>query len=141
MAVDLTKYVKALEVLTKDPRILQVGATAMVDEMKRATARYIGSDLRLSGFRGAAVEFATENKAGQAVVQIKGGTYAIADSGRHSSGRIRSRRARALRTPWGPKSSVRGSTWAGFGITDKHVPDAYDAGAKAIIAELESEAF
>lgn len=137
MAVNLTRYLKELEDQIEDPRLLKVAAEAMAESMRKATARYIGGDLRMSNFRGDAPTFKTETKTGAATVEIGGGTYALADTGRRQAKRAYPRRRRALSTPWGPRASVRGSTWGGFHITERHAPDALDDGIRAIVFELD----
>jgi hypothetical protein len=137
VAVDLSHYVEDIARAVRDPRILRVAAEAMSGEMKRATARYIGADLKMSNFRGGPAEFITETKNGEATLIMRGGTYALADTGRRQKKRAFARRGSALNTPWGPKSSVAGSRWSGFGITENHGPDALDMGIRAVVAEVE----
>lgn len=137
VAVNLTKYLKELEERIEDPALLKAGAEAMAESMKKATARYIGADLRMSNFRGGPPTFKTENAKGQATLEIGGGTYALADTGRRQAKRAYARRGSALDTPWGPRASVRGSTWGGFHITERHAPEALDDGIRAIIYELD----
>ena len=141
MPVDLSRYVKELGEVVKDRGVLEAAAEAMAEEMKTATARYIGGDLRMSNFRGAAVEFRTETRSGEVTVEIAGGTYGLADKGRRQARRAWARRGSALATPWGPRASVRGSTTTGFNITDKHSDDAFDAGIRAVVAELDRMTF
>ena len=136
MAVNLSKYVKELEQKIEDPKLLKAGAEAMAESMRKATARYIGGDLRMHNFRGGPPTFKTENAKGLATLEIGGGTYALADKGRRQAKRAFAR-GRALDTPWGPKASVKGSTWGGFNITERHSAEALDDGIRAIIFELD----
>lgn len=136
MAVNLSKYVEELAERIEDPALLKAGAEAMAESMKRATARYLGSDLRMHNFRGPAPTFKTENAKGEATLEIGGGTYALADGGRRQAKRAYAR-GRALSTPWGPRASVKGSTWGGFHITERHAPEALDDGIRAITFELD----
>lgn len=137
VAVNLSKYVTELAERIEDPALLKAGAEAMAESMKRATARYLGSDLRMHNFRGDAPTFKTETKTGAATVEIGGGTYALADGGRRQAKRAYPRRGRALSTPWGPRASAKGSTWGGFHITERHAPEALDDGIRAIIFALD----
>jgi hypothetical protein len=147
--VNLSRYVAELRKEIEDPALLQFGADAMAETMQRATARFIGGDLRMSNFPGAAPTFKTTTKGGAATLEIGGGTYALADRGRrqatparagHRRGKARGGgRRRALRTPWGPRASVQGSTWSGFHITDRYADIALDDGKRAIIAALDKE--
>lgn len=137
VAVNLSKYVEELAERIEDPALLKAGAEAMAESMKHATARYLGSDLRMHNFRGDAPTFKTETKTGAATVEIGGGTYALADKGRRQAKRAYPRRGRALDTPWGPRASVKGSTWDGFNITERHAPEALDDGIRAIVFELD----
>lgn len=141
MAVHLARVVTELEAVLKSPRVLVAAADALEDTMRTVTARAIGGDLRLSGFRGAPVEFTASFTAGAGEVSLplKGGTYALADAGRRrAKRRIRSkrrkrrgRRAPALRTPAGPRRSVRGSRWRGFRLTETGGPLALNRAVKA----------
>jgi hypothetical protein len=110
----------------------------MADSMRRSTATAIGSDLRLSGFRGGAASFEPKGTSGQAEVTISGAAYTLADKGRR---RARARilaKSEALRTPWGPRRSVRGSTSRGKNITGRAAPKAMEAGKRAIVDAIRS---
>lgn len=116
---------------------------AMDKAMRDATASYIGADLRMSGFKGGPAQFKGEAKSGSATLTMSGGTYALADKGRRRKrkrlwpkpGRRRGRRS-ALDTPGGWRRWSTGSTWPGFNITERHGPDALDAGIEAARAEI-----
>lgn len=147
MALHLTVILDDLVDRVTDPRVQKAIAEALEDTMKDGTARFIGADLRLSGFKGAPVEFAADFTAGTGIVTLplRGGTYALADKGRRRAKRvIRSRRRRrsrkhrrpALSTPWGPRRSVRGSTWTGFHLTDTLGPLAVAKATEAAVAEV-----
>jgi hypothetical protein len=104
----------------------------MAKAMRAATARAIGGDLRMSGSDAGAARIEPSTSAGEASVEMSGATYALADKGRRRSRPARARRGHALATPWGPRVSVRGSTWAGFDITDRTARKAITAGVKAL---------
>jgi len=117
---------------------MQAAGEAMRDAMREATARYIGADLRMSGFRGAAVDFDLDVSDTAATLTLSGGTYALADKGRRrASKRLyaqpyrKSGRRAALATPRGYRRSARGSRTAGFNITDRHGQDSLDEGVEA----------
>src|SRR5262245_61623018 len=97
----------------------RAAAEAMNEVMRKATADRIGGDLRMSNFRGPPVDFVMTVKPTEARLRLGGATYALADRGRHSRRRrFRPRQKDGLfNTPWGPRRSIKASTWDGFGIT------------------------
>lgn len=128
-------------------RAADAAAKALEDVMRQGTARAIGADLRLSGFRGGPPTFKPERSKGHAALTIGGGTYALADAGRAAGGdrRIRSKRRRlsgtkrrpALRTPHGPRRSIKsGKGWTGFAITETWSPKALDEATEAARAVI-----
>lgn len=140
MAVNLSRYVDELRADITDPALLKIGAEAMADEMRKSLALYIGGDLRMSRFPGAPPTFTTSSSKGEATLELGGGTYALADKGRRQAKRARARRGSALRTPWGPRRSVRGSRWPGFSVTERHAAGALEAGVDAITAAVSKAA-
>jgi hypothetical protein len=100
-------------------------ATALAD----VASLYMGGDLTL----GRAGEATIEGSGDTGVAHVAtGGTYRLADAGRHRSVRAEARWYSALNTPWGPRANVSGSTWAGFGITERARDDVLAAGRDAI---------
>jgi hypothetical protein len=92
-----------------------------------------------------AITFAAGYTGGTGIVKLplSGGTYALADLGRRkarktlrSKGRKRKGKRRTpLMTPWGLRTSVKGSTWEGFHLTDRLSPKALDAAQEAALDE------
>lgn len=122
LADELTKRVQSSETTA-------AAATAMAAALTDVAAGYLGGDLAMSGLgQRAVIEPASQG--GSAVVRTAG-AYALADGGRRAVRPARARRHSALNTPWGPRDSVDGSTWAGFGITDRARTDVLDAGKQA----------
>jgi hypothetical protein len=104
-------------------------ATAMADTLRDVAAGYLGGDLAMSG-TGRAVTITARASEGQATIEM-GGAWGLADGGRHRAVRAVARRRSAIRTPWGPRAAVRGSTWAGFDLTDRAKTDVFEAGKTA----------
>jgi hypothetical protein len=135
---------EAVEAVTS-PKVQQAAAEAMEKAMSEGTRTIIGGgDLRLSGWRGAPMSFDADYTAGSGVVRLplKGGTYALADEGRKRArkkirpkGRKRrGQRRPTLATPYGPRVSVKGSTWSGFHLTDRLAPKVLDEAEEAAVA-------
>ena len=61
---------------------------------------------------------------------MSGGAYTLADKGRRRAVPAKAE-GRPLRTPWGPRMSVRGSTTAGHNITATAGPKALDEGRRS----------
>lgn len=137
----LTRHVEVIGRAITSDAVARAACDAMNESMLHATARYLGADLTLRGFRGAPVAFRQEATHSRARLVLAGGTYALADKGRHrGAGRIRSKqrkrkgeRAEPIRTPWGPRVSAKRSKWRGFDITDRHGSEALKAGTDAVI--------
>lgn len=142
--MDLVRTIELLGREVEGARPAIAAADAMHDAMLDATQRYLGPDLRMSGFKGGPVVFKVEAKAKRATVTLSGGTYALADKGRrHAKRKLyakpvrrKGQRRSALSTPRGYKRSAKGSTWRGFRITERHATDALDAGVVAAIDEI-----
>ena len=138
--MDLVRTIELLGQEVEGTRPAIAAADAMHETMHDATARYLGPDLRMSGFQGGAVAFKVKAAPKRATLTLSGGTYALADKGRRRAKaklwakprRRRGRRA-ALDTPRGWRRSARGSRWRGFRITERHAVDALDAGVVAAI--------
>ena len=115
----------------------KAAGAAMLEAHTKATARYIGADLRMHNFRGGPVDFEARVTRARAEVTLSGGTYALADKGRRQARRSRARgrmangRRNVVRTPYGPRVSAKGSTTAGFHITERHGGESVDAGIEA----------
>lgn len=120
----------------------RAAARAMADELRDVTERYLGGDLTMSGAKPrASARIEPQSSKGSASVET-GGAYGLADLGRRRAvpargKRKRGKRGRALRTPWGPRVSVDGSTWAGFDITERAARDVFKAGTDAVTEALE----
>ena len=105
----------------------------MTDVLRSGAARHLGGDLTMSGV-AVAVTIEPTSRSGEAAVAV-GGAYGLADGGRRRSPR-RIRGRPALRTPWGPRASVRGSTSPGFAITTSYADDAFAAGRVAALDQV-----
>jgi hypothetical protein len=135
----LTRHIDNVVANIRSKQPADAAAAAMASTMRTATIRYIGVDLKMSGFPGAPVTFPTKlTTAERAVLELGGSTYALANEGRKT---VRPRiyaepfvevgRRPALATPKGYRRSVKGSTWPGFRITERHGSEALAAGVKA----------
>lgn len=139
MTVTLAAVVTDLEDALDSPRPAEAAAKALEDTMRTGTARMIGADLRLSGFKGPPVKLEGEHKIGLAWITLGGPTYALADGGRQTARRSitpkrKSRRKGhrpALMTPAGPRYRVKGSRTRPLRITDQYAPKALDAAVEA----------
>lgn len=105
-------------------------AEAMASTLSDVAAQYMGGDLALSGTKRGAAVITPDERGGAAIVRT-GGVYGLADGGRRVVRPALAPRRSALTTPWGPRASVSGSTWAGFGITDRARGDVFEAGRRA----------
>ena len=108
---------------------MTTAATAMADALTDVASGYMGGDLTLGRAGSATIEGSAESGAAHVTT---GGVYGLADVGRSRSRRAYARRWSALSTPWGPRANVSGSTWSGFGITDRARQDVLEAGRSAI---------
>lgn len=128
------------------PKVQEAVADALERAMEEGSRTLIGGgDLALSNWRGAPITFAAGYTGGTGIVKLplSGGTYALADLGRRkarktlrSKGRKRKGKRRTpLMTPWGLRTSVKGSTWEGFHLTDRLSPKALDAAQEAALDE------
>lgn len=142
----LTRTIELLGTEVEGTRPAIAAGKAMHDAMHDATARYLGADMRMSGFRGGPVVFKVEAKPKRATLTLSGGTYALADKGRkrakrklYAKPRRRRGRRSALDTPQGLRRSARGSRWRGFRITDRHAQEALDAGVVAALAAIKAQ--
>lgn len=151
MAVHLASVIADIEQAVESPRPAEAAAKALEDTMRTGTARMIGADLRLSGFKGAPVKLDGESKPSLAFITLGGGTYALADKGRQQvrryitpkrksrAGKVRATKKRkgrkghpaALMTPAGPRYRVRGSRSRPLRITDQYAPKALEAAVEA----------
>lgn len=132
MSADLTSHVEAAGKAARDPALIRAAADAMADELGRITERYLGSDLRMSGSSAGAAEF-TGTARGESATVSTSGVYGLADGGRKKIVRAYARRGGALATPWGPRGTVAGSLWPGFGITEQGAPEVFEAGSRAVV--------
>jgi hypothetical protein len=112
---------------------MTAAATAMAAALVDVASLYLGGDLTLGGVGAATIDGSGET--GTAHVAT-GGVYRLADAGRSTVRRAKARRWSALSTPWGPRANVSGSTWSGFGITDRAHDDVVEAGRNAIRGAL-----
>ena len=138
MSVDLTAPLERLAQQLSKVDLARTGADAGVEVMRQATAGYLGGKLTMSGLRGGEADFDTSaTRPDQVSIVGVGATFALADQGRQRSVEAHARRGSALATPWGPRASAAGSTWAGFGITQRHGSEALKAAADAIVNGIE----
>lgn len=138
MSVDLTGPLDRLAEQLAGIDLARAGAEAGAEAMREATASYLGGDLSMSGLRASDAVFDTAATApGRVSIVGAGPTFALADKGRRRSVRAQADRRSALVTPWGPRASVEGSLWGGFGITDNHASEALAAAAAAVVDGIE----
>lgn len=132
MPVDLTGHLDKL-VRRVDQQVHTAAADAMAEAFRDSTARAMGGDLSFSGGAGT-VRIDGDAHRGRVVVTV-GGAFRLADQGRR---RVvpATAKGRALRTPYGPRRSVKGSTWRGFGITQRYGREALRAGMKAVVDDV-----
>lgn len=133
MAIDLTGH---LDRLTRrvENQTFSRAAERMADTLSSGAQSAMGGDLTFSGGAGT-IRVNGKAERGRVVVEV-GGAYALADQGRRRVVPATASR-RALRTPYGPRKSVRGSTWSGFGITQRYGRDALRAGADGVRDEVD----
>jgi hypothetical protein len=132
---DIGKYIDRIEDKIRNGRQIDAAADAMADSLRQATGRYLGG-LSMSG-TGRAVSVEAGPSSGHSITVRSGGAYGLADSGRRRAVPAVAAPGRALQTPWGPRQRVRGSTWAGFNITERHAAEAFSAGIAAYMNELD----
>lgn len=128
MPVDLTGHLDRL-VQRVENQVHVEAADVMAESLRRGAASAMGGDLTFSGGAGTA-RVTGKAERGRVVVEV-GGAYALADKGRRSPVPARAR-GRGLRTPFGPRKAVKGSTWSGFGITARHGREALRAGVDGV---------
>lgn len=133
MPVDLTRHLDRL-VQRVETQVHTEAADAMADTLQRGAQRAMGGDLTFSG-GGGTVRIKGDAEQGRAVVKVAG-AYALADKGRRRRVEAVARGA-GLSTPWGPRKSVRGSTWRGFGITDRFGREALRDGVDAVVDSVD----
>lgn len=132
---DLTRHIDRIEQQIRGGRQIDAAATAMADSLREATARYLGGGLSMSGAGSASIDVGDRTSSRLSV--RSGGVYGLADGGRRRAVAAEAEQGSALSTPWGPRQSVKGSTWAGFDITGRHGRDAIRAAIAAYIDNLE----
>lgn len=126
-----TEAARALTERATGAATMTIAAEAMGDALVAAAGRYLGGDATMSG-TGRTVTVETDGAAGTATV-TPGGAWGLADGGRRVVRPARRPRGkRGLATPWGPRASVKGSTWPGFGIGAAAQTEVADAGRQAI---------
>ena len=139
MSLDLTAPLDQLAAQLASGAPARAGAAAAAEVMQEATARVLGGDLAMSGLKGGdTAEFDTSHTEATAVVVAGvGPVFALADTGRKRRVPAHAARRSALATPWGPRVSVEGSVWEGFGITSSAGPEALRAAGTALVESLE----
>jgi hypothetical protein len=136
--VDLLRPLDALTKRIESPTVTRAASEAMADELQRATAQRIGADLSLSRMPGSRARFQATNSKGVAEVTPSGSAWTIANKGRRTVRGATGTPQRPLRTPFGPRMSVRGSTSAGFDILGRARSSVFDAGKDATIKAVRS---
>jgi hypothetical protein len=134
MPVDLTGHLDRL-VRRVETQVHTEAGAEMADTLQRGAQSAMGGDLTFSG-GGGTVRIEGDADVGRAVVKVAG-AYGLADKGRRRQVEAVAGRGSALRTPWGPRRSVRGSTWRGFGLTDRYGRDALRAGIDAVVDNVD----
>lgn len=131
--VDLLAPLDKLTKRVESPTVTRAAATAMADTLQRATAQRIGSDLSLSRLPGSRARFTPSARTGVAEVTPTGAAWTIANRGRRTVHAATGTNGRPLRTPYGPRMSVRGSTSPGKNILGAARASVFDAGKDATI--------
>ena len=131
--VDLLAPLDALTRRIESPSVTRAAAEAMADELKRATAQRIGADLALSRMPGSRARFTPTSRKGVAEVTPSGSAWTIANKGRRTVRGATGTSERPLRTPFGPRMSVKGSTSKGKNILGSARADVFDAGKDATV--------
>jgi hypothetical protein len=126
----LVERIEELSKAATSTTTTSAAAQAMADALADVTARYVRGTIG-----GRAVVITPDSSKGEAQV-LTGGGYGLADGGRHRAVPARAARGHALRTPWGPRAAVNGSTWAGFQITERAAGDVFDAGIEAVMTQV-----
>lgn len=134
MSVDLTRRLDRL-VRRVENQVHTAAADAMAEAFRDGVARKLGGDLTFSGGAGT-VRVKGEAERGRITVNV-GGAYGLADQGRRRAVQARAGKGRALATPFGPRRSVRGSVWRGFGITRQYGRRAIGAGVDALMDDVD----
>jgi hypothetical protein len=134
MPVDLTGHLNRL-VQRVETQVHVEAGDAMADTLQRGAQSAMGGDLTFSG-GGGTVRITGDAVVGRAVVNVAG-AYGLADKGRRRAVPATAGRGSALRTPWGPRRSVRGSTWRGFGLTDRYGREALQVGVDAVVDNVD----
>jgi hypothetical protein len=131
--VDLLKPLDELTKRVESPTVTRAAAEAMADELKQATAQRIGADLSLSRMPGSRARFTATSRKGVAEVTPSGSAWTIANKGRRTVRAATGTNGRPLRTPFGPRMSVKGSTSQGSNILQASRSKVFDAGKDATI--------
>lgn len=135
---DIGKYIDRIEDRIRSGRHIDAAADAMADALSKAAARYIGGDLRMSGVRGGgSARIEPGATSGLSISVRSGGVYGLADSGRRRAVAAEAAPGSALATPFGPRRRVKGSTWGGFHITERHAREAFAEGIGAYMDALD----
>jgi hypothetical protein len=133
MPVDLAGHLERLTRRVEDQQFPRA-AERMAETLSDGARSAMGGDLTFSGGAGT-VRIEGEAERGRVVVTVSG-AYALADKGRRSAVSAKAT-GRGLRTPFGPRRSVKGSTWGGFGITSRYGRQALRAGVDGVVDEVE----
>jgi hypothetical protein len=131
-------------------RIQHAGGKAAKATANEVTSRALGADRAMSGFKRGRVRlnagYDLTSRAGVDVNLSPAGAWRLAQDGRRGvAGPMRpivpKRRsgAKALRTPWGPRASVRASRSRGLGVVDDTVEKSSREVPKAAFDQLRSE--
>jgi hypothetical protein len=131
--VDLLAPLDALTKRIESPTVTRAASEAMADKLQRATAQRIGADLTLSRLPGSRAKFTATSRKGLAEVTPSGSAWTIANKGRRTVRGATGTPQRPLRTPFGPRQSVKGSTSAGFDILGRARAGVFDAGKDEVV--------
>lgn len=145
----LADFGRRVELIVGKPamgRIMHKAGGAGKKSALDAAAKDLGSDRRMSNFRGGrgpALGAGYDLKGTEVHLNLRpAGMWKLADSGRRSSGVIIPKRRggkQALSTPWGPKASSSFGPSRGLGTWDDTVRDAHDEVPKAAFRQFKAE--
>jgi hypothetical protein len=133
---DLTRYIDRIEERVRQGPHIDSAVAAMTESLANAARAHLGGDLTMSGTGQEAIIEPGRADGHQLTVRT-GGVYALADTGRRRAVDAEAAPGEALATPFGPRRRVRGSTWPGFGITERHGRDALQEGIRAFMRDLQ----
>jgi hypothetical protein len=138
---------KALNSVTGGPfqRMQRAAGTAAKKAALDEAGKAVGGDRAMSGFRGGRVKLGAGYDVSGSVVDLNlrpAGVWKLADQGRRTVKQVRPKKRsgkQALKTPWGPRASARGSKSRGLHVIDHTVARAGQTVPRAAFVALQRE--